>query len=192
MATTRNQSPIEPEYSLFCTELYVLICKVARAAIDDPTVWADVSHDAWIHTIPHRHRLAQFEDYQRFLYIRKAVKRHYWRRSRQDSWIRLTDYVVDKHGQRHQLVELLGDARYEPSRVLLEWLESESRNVALLLALAEEVLTENQLDVFVARLEGETFKAIGALLDRSEVACRKSWSQICKKLGRAAQQRGLI
>jgi DNA-directed RNA polymerase specialized sigma24 family protein len=181
--TTGDRSPIEPEYSAFCTALYDLICKVARAAIEDPTVWDDLSHDAWEHIVRHRHWLAQFEDYQRFGYIRKVVKRHHWRLSRQDSWIRLTDYVVDKHGQRHQLVELLGDARYEPSRVLLEWLESESRNGALILALAAEVLTEDQFDVLVLRLEGKTFQEIGALLGRSEVACRKSWSQIRTQWG---------
>jgi DNA-directed RNA polymerase specialized sigma24 family protein len=181
--TTGDRSPIEPEYSAFCTALYVLIRKVARSAIEDPTVWDDVSHDAWIHTIPHRHKLALWEDYQRLGYIRTVVKRHHWRLSRQHSWIRLMEYVEDKHGQRHQLVELLGDARYEPSRVLLEWLEwLESSNGALILAGAEEVLTENQFDVLVLRLEGKTFKEIGALLGRSEVACRKSWSQICKKL----------
>jgi DNA-directed RNA polymerase specialized sigma24 family protein len=179
--TTGDRSPIEPEYSAFCTALYDLICKVARAAIEDPTVWDDLSHDAWEHLVPHRHKLAQWEDYQRLGYIRKAVKRHYWRRSRQDSWIRLTDYVVDKHGQRHQLVELLGDTRYEPSLVLLEWLESQNQNGALLLALAEEVLTEDQFDVLVLRLEGKTFKEIGALLGRSDVACRQSWSQIRKQ-----------
>ena len=50
-----------------------------------------------------------------------------------------------------------------------------------LLTRTEEALTEDQFDVLVLRLEGKTFKAIGALLGRSEVACRKSWSQSRKQ-----------
>jgi hypothetical protein len=87
--------------------------------------------------------------------------------------------------------ETIPDEAYEPYRRMVA--ASEQRVETILWKLAEEVLTQNQLDIFELRMRERSFKAIAEATGRTEEACKQSWNKkIIPKLRRALKEKGLM
>jgi DNA-directed RNA polymerase specialized sigma24 family protein len=174
-------TPVEDELSGFCEALYVLICKIACIFIYDPEERQEVIQRAVEKIIFKRHKLYTWPEPWRVGYIVTTVIRHHWHVSNQNRrWL----FVED--GGKVSFADEDADPYYALAA------EEVHKIGAMAMEMAEEVLTEDQYDVFRLRLNGKSYKDIGAALGRSDVACRKSWHQSLKKLARAARKRGLI
>jgi len=126
------------------------------------------------------HKFNSLEPHEQILYLKAVIRNR-------------LSAMLKKEGRfiYDNTAEAIPDEAYEPYQSIITALGRKLED--MIWELAEEVLTQKQLDIFELRMRGYSFKVIAEHTNRSEDACKQSWNKkIIPKLRHALQEKGLM
>ena len=172
--------------------LYEIIQRLSEEI--DPENGKDLAHDAILNIIIPRlqegHELNDWLPHQQRGWLKTTLKREHWRIHALARRLPPLSAHVDEDQYDYKLASVEADERYQPYDVQIQALEE--RQKAVLRELAEEVLTDDQFNVFDGCLRGCSYEKIAKDTGLKAATCRQMMKrQIKPRMLQAFKDRGL-
>ena len=190
---SKKIAPLTNELRKSTESLYEIIQRLSTEI--DPENGKDLAHDTILDIIIPRlqegHELNDWLPHQQRGWLKTTLKREHWRSNALARRLPPLSAHADEDQYDYKLASIEADEQYQPYDVQIQALEERQKRA--LRKLAEEVLTDDQFNIFEGRLRGCSYDKIAEDTGLKVGTCRQMMRrQIRPRMLQAFKDRGLV